>query len=110
MADRSGLRPLERRMLRLSDDGVDDVEIAWRFRKSPRFVRQVKELATRPDPSANDGSAGPGPEDRLRPLERRLLWWRSQGLEHAELAPRFRRSAEFLARVEEMAQYKLREA
>lgn len=109
MPDRSGLRPLERRMLRLSDEGVNDVEIAWRFRKSPRFVRQVKELAARPRPSANDGSAGPRPEDRLRPLERRLLWWRSQGVDHAELAPRFRRSAEFLARVEAMAHYKLGE-
>jgi hypothetical protein len=43
----------------------------------------------------------------LRPLERRLLWWREQGVGYEELSSRFRRSPEFLARVERYARYKL---
>lgn len=106
MTNDTALRPIERRMLRLADQGVDDVEIAWRFRRSPRFVRQVLELAAIP---RGDGAAasGPGPRDRLRPVERRVLWWRDQGLEFEELAPRFRRSPAFLRQVEMLAQYKL---
>jgi hypothetical protein len=38
----------------------------------------------------------------LRPLERRLLRWREQGVGFEELAPRFRRSPEFLERVEQL--------
>lgn len=107
MMQHPSLRPLERRVLRLADEGVDDVEIAWRFRRSPRFVRQVKELA-----AARMGSPPPGePPDtddgNLRPLERRVLFWRSQGLDHEELAPRFRHSAAFLEQVERLARFKL---
>jgi hypothetical protein len=46
-------------------------------------------------------------DGRLRPLERRLLWWRDQGVDYDELSSRFRRSPEFLARVERYARYKL---
>jgi hypothetical protein len=35
------LRPIERRMLKLSKAGADDIEIAWRFRRTPKGVRQV---------------------------------------------------------------------
>jgi len=96
------LRPLERRIARLADEGVDELEIAWRFRKSPRFVRQVQSLAER-DTRPGDGVG----DEALRPLERRLLRWRDLGFDHEELAPRFRRTPEFLSRVEEMARYKL---
>jgi hypothetical protein len=47
------------------------------------------------------------PADRLRPLERRLLRWRRAGLRHEDLSGRFRRSPEFLARVQDHDRYKL---
>jgi hypothetical protein len=98
-----GLRPVERRVLRLADQGLDDAEIGRRFGRSAAWTAQVRRLADveRPQP------AGRGDDEPLRPLERRLLRWREQGVDHDDLAPRFRRSADFLARVEGYAHYKL---
>lgn len=107
MSNDAALRPIERRIRQLVDDGVDDVEIAWRFRRSPRYVRQVMQLAELPRTGESTPARGP---DELRPLERRVLWWRSQGVDHDDLAPRFRRSPGFLRQVEQLAQYKLRKA
>ena len=96
------LRPLERRILALAAQGVDDAEIGRRFRHSPEWAGLVRALATVPR------AGGAAPTTGLRPLERRLLRWRESGADYADLAPRFRRSPEFLQRVEAMAGYKLR--
>ena len=97
------LRPLERRVLRLAEDGVDDAEIGRRFRRSPEWAARVRVLAEVPH-------HGTGPRgDVLRPLERRILRWRAAGVGHDELSPRFRRSPDFLRRVESLAHYRLRE-
>src|SRR5438105_826461 len=74
--DTSGLRPLERRILRLAADGVPDEEIARRFRRSPAFIRRVIELTDVPR-SGRAATTGKS----LRPLERRVLRWRG----HREL-------------------------
>lgn len=103
MATGRQLRPVERRMLKMAEAGVDDVEIAWRFRRSPRFVRQVRGLAAR------EPEARLEPANGLRPIERRILKWRDLGLDHDDLAPRFRRSPNFLRQVETLARYKLRQ-
>lgn len=113
MTTMQGLRPVERRVLRLADEGLDDAEIGRRFGRGERWTAQVRFLADldvpRSEGTGSDAGDGPeiGAEDRLRPLERRLLRWRAQGLDHDELADRFRHSAEHLARVEEYAHYKL---
>ncbi|HZM39494.1 MAG TPA: hypothetical protein VFB94_10290 [Acidimicrobiales bacterium] len=101
-AEHDHLRPVERRVLRWAEVGLDDAEIARRFGRSERWVAQVRFLA------GLDRSAPPDrPGDRLRPLERRLLRWRRAGVRHEDLSGRFRRSPEFLARVEDYAKYKL---
>jgi len=102
MTSRSHLRPLERRVLRLVDEGVDEQEIGRRFKRGPRFVHQVIALTdvARQTDSRSDTHV-------LRPLERRVLQWRQEGAGYDELAPRFRRSPEFLERVEALAVYKL---
>lgn len=82
---------------------MDEVEIAWRFRRTPRFVRQVRALADRPAPSARLDTDERG----LRPIERRVLFWRAQGLAATDLAPRFRRTPAFITQVERLANYKL---
>lgn len=97
-----GLRPLERRVMRLAADGVDDAEIGRRFRRSPEWAARVRALAQVPR------AGGAAPTDGLRPLERRILRWRESGAGYAELSPRFRRSPEFIERVEALAGYKLR--
>lgn len=97
----TGLRPIERRVLRLTDDGVDHAEIARRFRRSPEFIGRVIEWARLPGRAAAPGQRA------LRPLERRILGWREQGTPHTEIAPRFHRSPDFVERVESLARYKL---
>ena len=103
MTSRPGLRPVERLVLRLVDDGVDDVEIARRFRRSPEMIRRITAMARLPR------TAGPRviPDDGLRPLERRVLRWRHYGATYTEIGSRFRRSPVFVARVETLARYKL---
>jgi hypothetical protein len=98
------LRPIERRVLRWVETGVDDAEIASRFGRSERWVAQVRVLA---DLDRSATASVPARHDRLRPIERRLLRWREQGVDHDELSGRFRRSPGFLARVETYAHYKL---
>jgi DNA-binding CsgD family transcriptional regulator len=101
MVENESLRPLERRVLRLVRDGVDDTEIARRFRHSPEFVKRVIVYAGMP-------RAGATPEaGALRPVERRILKWRAGGTDHAEIARRFRRSSGHIERIEQLATYKL---
>ena len=96
------LRPLERRVLQLAGDGHDDADIARRFRRSPEHMRRVLDLARTPRPA----SAARSTTDFLRPLERRLLKWREQGADHAEIGAMFRRGPDFIRQVETLAQYK----
>jgi hypothetical protein len=113
-AEHDHLRPVERRVLRWVEIGLDDAEIARRFGRSERWVTQVRFLADL-DRSAmleqldmsDRSDTSDRPADRLRPLERRLLRWRRAGVQHEDLSGRFRRSPEFLARVEDYAKYKL---
>jgi hypothetical protein len=111
MTSTAALRPIERRVLQWVERGAGDAEIARRFGRGPRWVAQVRLLANLDRPATAPATPAPGQvptgEDRLRPLERRLLWWLEQGVDHDELSSRFRRSPAFLARVERYAQYKL---
>jgi DNA-binding CsgD family transcriptional regulator len=103
MIERGQLRPFERRVLALADQGVDDAEIARRFRRSPEFVARVRRLTEIPRAPAR-----PRPHtERLRPLERRIMRWYALGADDESLAPRFRRSPDFIGRVGDLARYKL---
>jgi DNA-binding CsgD family transcriptional regulator len=107
MSTSQGLRPVERRVKRWADAGMADAEIGRRFGRGEQWTAQVRRLAELDRPlSAGGGGAGGG-DDRLRPLERRVLRLRAQGVDHDELSVRFRRSPEHMARVEEYAHYKL---
>lgn len=101
------LRPIERRVLALKEAGVPDAEIAHRFRRGRRFIAQVEELANLDGRDAKRRRRRDGP---LRPVERRILMLRERGVSTDELAERFRRSPDFVARVERLARYKLRNA
>ena len=96
MTTTQGLRPVERRVLRWADAGLDDAEIGRRFGRGEQWTAQVRFLADLDLPR----TGGDTDDQPLRPIERRLLRWREQGVDHDELAARFRRSPEFLARVE----------
>ena len=99
------LRPVERLVLRLVDEGIGEAEIARRFRRSPAMIRRIVVMARLPRTAV----ARLVPKDGLRPLERRVLHWRHYGATYAEIGARFRRSPAFVARVEALARYKLEE-
>src|SRR5215211_694812 len=100
-ADHGPMRPLERRVLRLVHDGVDDVEIARRFRRSPELVRRIIDYTQIP-------RTGTKPKvGELRPLERRILKWRAVGVDPADIGRRFHRSTGHIERIEQLAAYKL---
>jgi DNA-binding CsgD family transcriptional regulator len=105
--DTSGLRPLERRILRLAGEGLSDEEIARRFRRSPAFIRRVIDLTDVPRSGTARAAAD---AQTLRPLERRVLRWRETGAAPDEIGPRFNRSGAFISRVEGLANHKLAEA
>ncbi len=99
------LRPVERLVLRLVAEGVADVEIGRRFRRSPEMIGRIATMAQLPRTARTRVVS----DDGLRPLERRLLRWRHYGATYAEIGARFRRSPAFVARVETLARYKLDE-
>ena len=103
MVEEAELRPFERRVLRLSRSGIDNAEIARRFRRSPEFVARVIDLTRVP----RQHSPARPPRDALRPLERRVLKWRDGGTTTDDIAARFRRSPRHVEQVERLARYKL---
>ena len=96
----AGFTPIERRMVRLAEQGVNDEEIARRFRKSPSFVQRVRALARVPRRSSGPASAA------LRPVERRVLKWREDGASSTDIAARFRRQPRSIEQIERLARYK----
>lgn len=97
MQNQSALRPLERAVLRLRDQGLPITEIADRFRRSPAHIERVIEYTTLPQRSGLPDRPG------LRPIEKRVLAWRAAGVGHEELAARFKRSASHMRKIEGMA-------
>jgi hypothetical protein len=96
-----GLRPIERRMQKLTAAGADDLEIAWRFRRTPRTIRNMRAWAALPRQGAT-----PSADGALRPIERCVLRWLDDGVAVEELSPRFRRGPAYLEQVEQFARKK----
>ncbi|HZJ06727.1 MAG TPA: hypothetical protein VFD59_14805 [Nocardioidaceae bacterium] len=88
-------------MLRLADSEVALDEIARRFGRSPAFVERLIEFAELPGRVARPSG------ETLRPLERRVLGLRAEGLSYGVIGSRFVRSGAFIERVEGYAHYKL---
>jgi DNA-binding CsgD family transcriptional regulator len=103
MTGADALRPIERRVLQLIDDGYDDGEIGRRFRRSPAMIRRIVGLTDIPRSKKDNDTRTAA----LRPLEQRVLRWRDAGSDYAEIARRFGRSPQHMERVEALARYKL---
>ncbi len=103
MSPRRTLRPLERRVTKLVEDGIGETEIARRFQRSPEMINRIVGMATLPA-SASDR---PTPGQLLRPLERRVLRWREAGAGYDEISTRFRRTVAGVQQVERLARYKV---
>ncbi len=110
MTEHTAPRALERRILRLLEEGVAHDEIARRFRRSPEMVHRIVVLArlTRSEIAASAEAAVSAGGEVLRPLERRVLRWRDDmAADYAEIGARFRRSADQMQRIETLARHKL---
>lgn len=94
------LRPIERRVLALRSEGIPVDEIARRFRRSPEHIERILAWTRIP----REGL--PGDDEPLRPLERRILDLRADGMPREEIADRFRRSPAHIRRVEGLAHYR----
>lgn len=94
------LRPMERRVLAMRDEGVHVTEIARRIDKSPAHVERVIEWTEIPRN---------GPPARRSPtaIEQRVMDMRSHGDTYAEIAARFKRSPKYIKQVEGLAHYSL---
>ena len=94
------LRPLERRVLGMRDDGVDIDEIGRRIRKSPESVDRI--IGWTAIPRSN-------PPVRRSPsaVERRVLALLDAGETHEEVGQRFHRTADYIRQVEGFAHYRL---
>lgn len=93
------LRPLERRVLAMVDDGIAVDDIAARLKRSPAYVRRMIRWARTP-------RTGP-PSRRLSDaLERRVLALRGRGETHEQIGRRLGRSARYVRQVEGFAHFK----
>lgn len=94
------LRPLERCVLSMRDEGLAFDEIGRRIKRSPEQVERIIGWTQLPLRQAAPGLAA-------RALERRVLALRASGESYDQIAGRFRRSADFIRRVEGLAHYRL---
>jgi len=92
------LRPIERRILAMREEGLGIAEIALRLKRSPEHVERMISWTEIP-------RSGPPMRRSPRPIERRVLALRSDGESHERIARRFLRSPGFIRRVEGLAHY-----
>ena len=98
MTQQDGLRPMERRVLFMRDEGVHIDEIARRIDRSPAHVDRV--IAWTEIPRT-------GPRMRTSPtaMQRAVLRLRADGESHDEIARRFKRGPKYIRQVEGLAHY-----
>jgi len=97
------LRPIERVVVRLDDDGASHHEIGRRIGKRPVTVRRILEMI-----NLKEGNGSPD-QHRLRPVERVVLRLRSEGESYGEIGHRLARSGRHIQNIERYAEFKLTE-
>lgn len=98
------LRPIERVIVKLGDDGLAAAEIASKLGKKPGTVDRILKMVEMRDGASYD------PESDvldLRPLERVVLKLREKGESYGEIGNRLGRSGPQIRRIEGYAQLKL---
>jgi hypothetical protein len=93
------LRPIERVVRNMRDEGRGITEIADRIQKSPGFVRRMLKWMKL---ERNGRQHRPGP----RPIERRVVALRSRGETYSRIAQRLGRTAGSVRQVEGFAYIK----
>lgn len=94
------LRAIERRVLAMRDQGLDNAQIGDRIKRSSQHVERIVRWTEIP-------RSGP-PQKRVpRAIESRVLALRAEGETHEEIGRRFRRSPRFIRQVEGLAHFRL---
>ena len=93
------LRPIERRVLEMQQEGLVVDEIAARINRSPEFVERMIGWTEIP----RNGSST---DRHLTPRQRRVLDLRAEGHSHSEIAEKFRRREAYIRQVEGLAHFK----
>ncbi len=94
------LTPLARRVLALRERGETTEQIAERLKCSPEHVERIEAWAAIP-------RVGDRPHHHPTPFARRVHTMRDAGVSHEEIADRFRRSPDFIRRVDGLAHYQI---
>lgn len=94
------LRPVERRVLAMAGQGHDSGEIARRLKCSPGHVERMMAWTKLP-------RIGSPARTFPRPLERRVLALRAEGVDYEEIGSRFNKSPGFIRRVDGLAHYQM---
>jgi DNA-binding CsgD family transcriptional regulator len=94
------LRPVERRVLALHEQGESMEDIAARLKRSPDHIERMMDWAQIPRS---------GPPTRRSPSarQRRIMALRSAGESYEQIAERFRKSSDFIKRVEGLAHLRM---
>ena len=98
MADTTHLRPVERRILAMRNDGLAIDEIATRLKRSPEHIERM--IRWSDIPRTGD------PYKYTAALESRVLALRADGLDHDEIGRRFKRSETNVRQIEALAHYR----
>jgi len=93
------LRPVERRVLAMRDDGMEATEIATRLRRSPEHVNRMIMWTGYP-------RTGPATSKSTHAIQERVLALRFGGESHDRIADRFRKTPRFIRQVEGLAHYR----
>lgn len=94
------LRPIERRVVAMREQGLEVDAIAARLKRSPQHVERMLTWIEIP-------RSGPPARRSPTAMERRVLALRADGMSYEAIAARFKRSARFIRQVEGMAHYRL---
>lgn len=98
------LRPLERVVMRLRDEGFSPADIGKKVRKKPGTVHRILEMAE----FKADGLSTLTPNDHpLRPVERVVMNLRKKGETYSQIGNRLARSGRRVQMIEQMALFKL---
>lgn len=97
----STMRPLERVVVRLNEDGASYHEIGRRVGKRPMTIGRILEMV-----ELREGN-GSSTNHRLRPVERVVLRLRSEGESYGEIGNRISRSGRHVQNIERYARFKL---
>lgn len=100
------LRPVERVVIRLMEDGHSSAEVARRLGRRPRSVEQIHWLASQ-RMSGHLPPASSGDDSRLTPIERCVLRRLEAGENYGDIGNRVMRSGAQVRRIETWARFKL---